>query len=224
MDGYEKYQKLMADWAGDYMRPFVDSKKQGQMPESSKVFLTKLFYGFTEISGAYEALRLSEILISIAPPRSKRISHDDYLKYHINSYLQEVYILKERLNSYLTKLQRVYAKTSQSKRFQEQVAPLLDLVKTAFEGIISTRGRHVHAYRYTDEDLNRLSSLTFISRFKNDFVDEAKFEYKWVKRIWSDRVKENNEATLRLLNLFFERMYGAVTDNGKVVVPNDAFH
>ncbi len=77
----------MADWAGEYILPFVGTKKQGEMPEPSKILVTKLFYGFTEISGAVEALRLAEVLISIAPPKSNRIKRDEYLKYHINAYL-----------------------------------------------------------------------------------------------------------------------------------------
>lgn len=99
MTGYEKYQSLMANWAAEYMQPFigVDGDRE-EMPEPSRVFLAKLFCGFTEVSGAEEALRLSEVLISLAPPRSRKIRKDEYLKYHINAYIQEVYILKERLN------------------------------------------------------------------------------------------------------------------------------
>ena len=138
--------------------------------------------------------------------------------------MQEVYILKERLNSYATKLKRVYSKTERKTRFDKQVAPLFKLVEESFKGIVNTRGRHVHSYRYSDDDLDCLSSLTFISAFNEDFVDDAKFEYRWVQRTWRLRVKENNKQTMKLLDVYFDRMYEAVTDNGKVVVPNNALH
>lgn len=219
MQGYDKYTNLMADWSGEFIRPYIDKKRK--MPEQSRVFLIKLFYGFTEISGTLEALKLSEILVSLAPPRSVRVKRDEYLKYHINSYLQEIYILKERLNSYATQLKRVYSKTDQKEKFNSQVDPVFSLVKTSLKGIIDTRGGHVHSYRYSDEDLNLLSWWTLISNFNKGFTHDAN-GYKWVKRIWKDRIKENNNQIMKLLDIYFECLYEGVTQNGKVVVPSKA--
>ena len=222
MKGYDKYQTLMAIWADEYMRPFVNPEKRNKVPERSKAFLTKLFFGFMEISGTVEALKLSEVLISIAPPRSNKIKRDDYLRYHINAYLQEVYILKERLNSYATHLKRVYLKTEHNPHFERNAEPLFYLVKEGLANWIHTRGHHVHAYRYSDPALERLSAITLISNYQYDFVDAAAFEYKIVQRTWKNRIATNNQQTTKLLDLYFDRMYEAVTKNGKVVVPPSA--
>ncbi len=97
-------------------------------------------------------------------------------------------------------------------------------MKESFEGVVNTRGRHVHSYRYSDDDLDRLSSLTLISTYKEDFVDDAKFEYERVQQTWKLRVKKNNEDAMKLLDTYFDRMYEAITVNGNVVVPNNALH
>jgi len=222
MEAYERYEMLMTDWASEYIRPFVSKKKKEEIPEQFRVFFTKLFFGFTEISSAVEALKLGEVLISLAPPRSTQINRDEYLKYHINAYLQEVYILKERLKSYITKLKRVYSKTKQKNRFDKQTSPLFKFVKVSFEDVVNTRSDHVHSYRYSDDHLDRLSSLTLISRYKEDFIDDAKLKFKWVQRTWKQRVKENNKQTMKLLDIYFDRLYEAVTKDGRVVVPNNA--
>lgn len=224
MEGYEKYEELMANWAIDYMRPFVGSHEKAEMPAGSKAFFGKIFDGFSEISRSYEALKLAEILISVAPPRSKKINRDEYIKYHINAYLQEVYILKERLNSYLTKLKRVYKKTKQKEKFEEETALLFDLVKKTLGGVVDTRGDHVHEYRYNDDELIMLSSLTLISNHDDEFLTFASLSYQKVKRIWSTRIKENNITTKKLLDMYFERLYEAVTVDGKIVVPKNAIH
>jgi len=159
------------------MRPLYEARKKGEEANKGKLsFFQKIFYGFTEISGAMESLKLAHTLISLAPPRSKRIKQDEYLKYHINAYLQEVYILKERLNIYATKLKRVYSKTNRGNLVPAKINPLFEIIKKAFESIVNTRGMHVHSYRYSDKDLDRLSSLFLISQFKDEFQDDANFE------------------------------------------------
>jgi hypothetical protein len=225
MRGYARYERIVVDWAGDYMRPFYEAKKRGeQVPEKDNSFFQKIFYGFTEISGAVDALKLAEIFILLAPPRTRRIKRDDYLKYHINAYLQEVYILEARLKAYATKLKRAYSKTDRHITLVQNIDPLFELVKDTFEGIVNTRGRHVHLYRYSDDDLDRLSSLILISRFKDEFLYDAKFEYKLMQLTWKKRVKENNDATLKLLDYYFDAMYEAVTEDGNIVVPDTALH
>lgn len=220
MSGYSDYGVLMAEWASEYMRPIAENHKNGILTESSKhIPFNTIFYGFTEISNTFDALRLSEILVSVAPPRSKRINDDEYIKYVINTYLQDVYILKERLNTYATKLKRMHARCGRDILVQTHIDPLFEFVKSSLDALVNTRGSHVHAYRYSDEALDSLAQLALISRYNSEYEQHYKFSYKKAQRIWSSRIKSNNEATEKLLDHYFGSIIKIVKVNGSVFMP-----
>jgi hypothetical protein len=108
-EGYDEMLKLMADFASAYLGPAWERKKAGQehaLPTDTQ--FSEIFYGFSEIGSALDALKLTEELLRLAPPRSKRIDKDSYLKFLVGSYLQELYILEQRLTAYAKKISRIY--------------------------------------------------------------------------------------------------------------------
>jgi len=220
MSGYSEYGELMATWASSYMKPIIENHQKGTLTEPSKhkPFNT-IFYGFTEITNTFDALRLSETLISVAPPRSSRISHDEYIKYLINTYLQDVYILKERLNSYATRLKRLHAKSGRGDLAEQHIDPLFEIIKSGLDGLVNTRGSHVHANRYSDDDLDNLSQMALISKFDPKFEAHYKFSYKKAKNIWSSRMKSNNDVAEKILDYYFETLSKVVIENGRVFMP-----
>jgi hypothetical protein len=130
MSGFEDYQKLMVEWGKRLLEPHMDTIMAGKSFENSQEqLLDTIFHGFIDISDTYEALVLSETLVSVAPPRSKKIEHDKYIKYVVNTYLQDVYILKERLNSYATKIKRIHNENGRENLTIEHIEPLFEIVK-----------------------------------------------------------------------------------------------
>lgn len=221
MEGFEKYQKLMADWAKDRLSPYIKPESTDKMPEKIRIFCSRVFSGFADISATVDALNLAQILVSVAPPRSRKIQRDEYLKYQVNAYLQEVYILKERLIAYPKKLRRAYRGMNHEAYFVRSTQDLHKTVSDALSDIIHTRGCHVHSERFSDNDLDFLSQINLIARFDTKFEDAANFEYRVVKRSWGQRIKENNNETMKLLNAYFDCMADAVTFNGEVVCPGN---
>src|SRR5207253_897042 len=73
-----------------------------------KTFCYKLFYGFTEIAGSLDTLEDIEVFIGRFPFRGTRITKERYLQFHVECHLAEIYLLRERLRSYLTLLERQY--------------------------------------------------------------------------------------------------------------------
>lgn len=220
MSGFADYQELLAEWASDYMRPIIENHQKGTLTEPSKhkPFNT-IFYGFTEITNTFDALKLSEVLVSVAPPRSSRINNDEYIKYLINTYLQDVYILKERLNTYATKLKRMHERSGRRYLVQEHIDPLFEFVKTSLDGLVNTRGSHVHANRYSDDELDNVAQMALISKYNPEYEFHYKFSYKKAQRTWASRIRSNNEATEKLLDRYFESIIKVVKVNGSVFMP-----
>jgi hypothetical protein len=115
IESLESYQGKMAHLAKTFIIPIKEASDRGEdfEPEGYADFFT-IFNGFTDICETIETIDMLLILVEQDPPRSKRISIALYFKHIIASYLSEVYILKERLNSYATKTSRMYAKVDPS--------------------------------------------------------------------------------------------------------------
>jgi hypothetical protein len=64
------------------------------------IFFGDLFYGFNEIFISFERLKDLEVYISRFPNTKTLIAKIDYLRFLIENYLNEMYLLKERLNKY----------------------------------------------------------------------------------------------------------------------------
>ncbi len=223
LTGYSRYEKLMADFAPVYLKPFYEAELENKdIYPSSKDIEYLLFNGFTEISASLENIKLTLAFISIVPPKSKKINRSDYLKYHIHVYLQEIYILKERLNEYATKIQRKYSKIKKETDLKEFMAPLFKIVKITLGDITNTRSNHVHSERYTDDDLSWLSSTTFLSKFNNKFEIPSQMAYKKTKRKWKTTIENNSKEINNIIDIYFDTIFTIVTKDNEIILPNKA--
>ena len=222
MTDHRKFEQLIADWAGEVVRFYAESKMEPE--EDLRKFVQIFLFGYGEITDCVDALELSEILLNVSKPRSKKIASDRYLRFIINSYIQEMYILKKRLLTYRTQLQRFYRRLKWDSQFEKATTHLPILVSKSLNKIIETRGRHVHQERYTDVDLDITSQLAFIAKFNDSFDERAREEYDWSKKLWHVRVKANNEILRDLLKIYFGAIFEGVTDNRELVWPNKGFN
>lgn len=210
---YEAFQGLMADFAADYLGPSIKKMKSGtrySRPTDSQ-FVT-VFYGFTEISSALDALSLTETFVGVAPPRAKHINKDDYLKFLVGAYLQEMYILEQRLTAYAKKISRLYHKPNLPSVVHR-------IVYEPMESIINTRGAHVHSHRFSDERLDMVSTMALFRRTGHELGDDLEFEYKLAQLEWKNRIKANNQATRKIVDQYFKLIHVVLCDQGKIVLP-----
>jgi len=211
--GYDEMLKMMADFASSYLDPAWRKRKIGERHElATDGVFSEIFSGFTEIGSALDALALIEELLRLAPPRSKRVDKDSYLKFLVGSYLQEMYILEQRLTAYATKLSRLYRK------------PLLlgtvkSVVYEPLKELINTRGAHVHKRRFSDERLDSVSTLAFFRREGHELGEDLESEYKLAQLEWSKRVRDNNRATRRIIDQYCALLEVVICKDGKVTFP-----
>jgi hypothetical protein len=244
MDGFEKYSEIFIKRAKElleeeelknnpeYLEVFENNllgingpKQLTRKQTPSEIFFSKLYSGFREISDSYYCLQDIEIYIGRFPYANTRVSKTRHLAYHMENYLNEMYLLKERLNSYFTIIGRLYKKDERHQDILKHIKPLFKLVKKSFKGIINIRGAHVHKTRFSDVDLDRLSSQEFITNHGGEefkiIWNLFKFDYSVTRKKYKQTIKSNNEQIKKLLDACFDILFEIVADNkGQIKYPD----
>ncbi len=236
MNGFDKYSEIFINRAKElleeedlknnpeYSEVFKNQilglsgpKQLTRKQTPSEVFFSKLYNGFREISDSYYCLLEIEIYIGRFPYRNKKISKTRHLAYHMENYLNEIYILKERLNAYFTTIGRLYRKDERHQNISKRTKPLFKFVNNGLKGITDTRGAHVHKTRFSDEDLDRLSSQEFYTDHGGEefriIKNLFKIDYGVTRRKHKQIIKNNNEQIKKMLDACFDIIFEIVANN-----------
>ncbi len=174
----------------------------------------KLFSQYLEVFKSFEAIKDLGFLIGRFPYARTRVTRVRYLRYHIESYFHELYIIKKRLIKMANTIRKLYSYTSITKSLLPLLDYLDDYVNTSMSDISDTRSKHVHVTRYTDTDLERLDTYDFLAEQEllgafRGFID---FEYRDVRKKWRVRIISTTDQLDKILNLYF-RTIGVVLIN-----------
>jgi hypothetical protein len=182
--------------------------------------ITKLFWGYSEISNSFERLKDIEFYINKFPYSNKTaekhgITKENYLRFVVEAYLHEMYILQERLKSYLNVIRKLHKHSNSSESISLKVEKIKAIVILSLGNIIKSRGRHVHVFRFEDSDIAWLSTSKILTmgNLKNDGKIPYSMVYKEVRKKWLKRIKEINIQTEKLLDIYFKKLYPLVFDN-----------
>jgi hypothetical protein len=224
--GFERYQARMADWAAETMRS--KGKPIPDLADFSKEELelfNEVFRRFAEISETMDNLDLCIGFISARAPRRRDLKLDAYLNYHIAFYLQEIYILKERLKKYATRILRLRKKLGHPIS-RDAYKKIIDMVETSLSSIVSARGSHVHDRPFSDDEMHMLGAYSFLAVQRPDDPNWSRYaraEYTGVKQTWVKRLTNNKKELQKLLDAFFLFMHQEVVDSGLLVPPDNSF-
>ncbi len=190
------------------------------------LYFGKIFHGFIEIDSSIRTLRDIEIYISSFPYKNKTITKPRHLRYHIESYFNEVYILKERLNAYLTTVGRCFKGDRRQANILQNISPVFQVVKNSFGGVVDIRGRHVHRFRFDHKDLDRLETMELLvvnrpGKMSQTLRPYYEFTYKDIRRKWKKIIKDNNDQTIQLLHVYGRALNGVLFNarNGRLKYP-----
>lgn len=188
-------------------------------------FITNtLFHPFTEINSSFESLKNIPTYISIFPFQKKGISKYAYLRYHVENYLHELYILRERMVKYSKIINRAYKKSSISKQINEEMGKLEKITLQAFDKYTLVRGSHVHQYRYSEKDIDRLSLFDTLSNSPDkEFVKTIgllyKMAFKDIRKKWINRMKTDIKEILKLLDHYCEILSKTIIKDNEPIRP-----
>lgn len=208
----ENFKNLITDEPGEkYFQRELSLKDQQ---------FQKLYFGFSEISNSYEVLIDTPNYVKTYPSKQIQISKTRFLRYHASNYLNEIYILKMRLESYITVITRMYKKSidiSVVRKANETI----DILLTGLDGIVNLRGKHVHHSRFEDEDLMRLGYYELFTKTDAPHFKKI-YEYalKLYKEKWITIFNKNNKTIKKILNIYFFTLYRIIFgENGNWISP-----
>ncbi len=124
-------------------------------------YIMELFNRYNEIHESLDRFKLIVKFVTTLP-RRKDISHLEYLKYHNEFFLNEVYIFKMRIDSlldFLIKKSKKYKLPDQEKELKR----IKLAVGNGLKHLIDIRGSHVHIKRYKTDKLDQLQLLNSLS-------------------------------------------------------------
>jgi len=136
-------------------------------PSVNERYWGKWFREFQEIDTSVERLQQALVYLThypgAKPFRSHRLSEAEWIRYHVEVYVQELYILYQRLGRFLRKVDKV-AKGASDDAGLAMVRALKQAVKDGFSHAVHIRSGHVHEFRLQDEVLSNLDLALLFSR------------------------------------------------------------
>ncbi|MBY0506850.1 MAG: hypothetical protein K2X03_23220 [Bryobacteraceae bacterium] len=187
-----------------------------------EIHFMDIFRGFMEVTISFETLKHIDTYLSTFPkPAPRGVTPNAYVRYHFENYLHETYILKERLMSIVTKLERSYRKDPAAQEFKERCRELRNMVEKTMAGISMTRGSHVHEMRFSDADLRALSMVDLLSRSKKfPIKKEYRSLYQQVVEAKLEVMRQNEQQLEILLDTYFGTIQVLVyTESSSFIFP-----
>lgn len=187
----------------------------------------KLFRPFSEIMQATESIRNIAIYARSFPYKRQGVSRATYLKYHVENYLNELYLLKNRLIAYLTLIDKSYRKSDIAEHVSKTIAPLYTVVSDTLKNYIDVRGAHVHKHRYSDDDFDRLSTLELLTlggredEFGTIMTHLSDRAYGEIRKKWVLKISTDIKGINTLLEFYFEMLLRAISEDAILKLPSN---
>ena len=187
-----------------------------------------LFYEFKEIKDTIESLQNITKYMSYFPRTDSRIEKINYFKFLIITNINETYVFKERVVKYLKQFMRLYGKSNKYPEMKKECNNLIKIVEKKLDNIKTIRNTHVHSYRYSNKDIERLEKIDHILELLEDtkgvfprgFIPSFDKEFKEIRSKWKNTFIENNQTIKEMLNIIFNMINKVVfTEDGKLIHP-----
>lgn len=235
MNEYEKFTELILEKMSTLFKKYeidfvkglentlsaVEKEPIRSQLTKEEEFYTEVFLHFGEIHTSLTNLGYIPVFIKKPFRKSKvyqeaGITRNLYLRYHIEHYLTETDILKNRVVRFLKKLSTMLLKEGRAEE-SKFVLEIKDSFLKYMKSYTKIRGSHIHEIRFDEEKLNRLTGFELASNYSQDEDLESvtAFLYDRAKKEWSERIIKNNESLKEAIDATF----GALIP---VVFPSEA--
>ena len=224
MNEYERFTELILEKVRTYFKgldqnEFFETLEGslwgfGEKPNPPRLtkeeeFYLEIFLHFGEINTSMENLDYIPVFINQPFRKSKvyqeaGITRNSYLRYHVEHYLAENALLKNRVIRFLVKLSKMLLKDGKAEE-SKFILTVKDSFLKSMKRLTKIRNSHIHEIRFDEEKLNRLTGLELLSTSSQDENLElvTVFFYRIVKKEWSERIINNNKSLKEMINATF---------------------
>lgn len=217
----EEHQKEIRDVLEDQFFGDGKVKTLNRSQRRSEGFRARMYNLMLEVNSTVDMLEDIPIYLKRFPFSKDQISKLNYLRHHIEFYLNQIYILQERIKIYLTFIERSYNK-SETKHISETASKLRKNVCDCLDNLTSIRGSHVHIEQYDDSDLHRLTAIEVFVKYGEMPEMQEQFDilFKKTRRKWVKIVVESVTIVENILDACFGELATLLdSGNGQLLLP-----
>ncbi|GJQ61173.1 MAG: hypothetical protein SCALA702_02260 [Melioribacteraceae bacterium] len=185
----------------------------------------KVFPKHHEIVISYDKLTNILVFISSFPYRNKRIKKSDFIRYHIENYFQEKYILKNRMIAFAKILLRVYKSDFRHSNYQKEIEELFSTLKDFFKEDYEMRGKHVHQERLKSKKFSRLTLFEMLlyneseeKEFLSQYYDKVYLE---VRADWKKILIQDLDRIKEILDDYYNLIIKYLVDENRLIYPKN---
>jgi hypothetical protein len=185
-----------------------------------------LTYHVSEIQTTLETMRDIEFYMGRFPYSEAKVAKYRHLIFHAQAFINELYILQERLLGFLKFVERQHRKDPRLDYIKDVCEVLRGFVTNSMKSGIAIRGRHVHEWRLSDNDHDRLIGISLYTKMPNEDIRKAftayyDAEYKKVRRRRREWVASLIGVSQELVDAFFDELFKLMFDDkGSMVYPS----
>lgn len=161
------------------------------------LLLHRIFHSYREVTTSFDTLSNIPFYMRHFPSSiSRSVTRPVWLRYHIENYLNEIYIFQNRVEAFFKLLRRGYRKQEYSSELNKRCDLLEKALKEGFSGVVTIRGKHVHERRFEDTTLATLDAIEFLAKFGKK---SARERWHWFQEIRAEKISwmVNNNAAIR---------------------------
>lgn len=185
---------------------------QSPQPSSNERYWLDWLQELSEVDMSIGTLEQAVVYLSHYPGGRafpfERVSEAEWMRYHVEAYLHEMYILEQRLGRFLRKVEKV-CKAADDTAGLITVEELKAAVKDGLRNIVQIRSGHVHQSRFKDEELSNLDLALLFTRGggKVPLLRRARQErHAAALQKWRKQMLANNRNLLNACVLLFEEV------------------
>lgn len=174
-------------------------------------FILDIFMPFSEAMETIQNVYMISIFVKQFPNykiyKKEKITNVKYFKYHINNFLENLYIFEQRIYQLLNLINKRAKQYNLENKIN--IKNLRANIFELFKNIDIVRGGHVHKKFYNDDILDRLSLFdTLSTEDKNKtFIFLRDFLYKRDRLKVSKNIAKNAIELSKILDKFLKEIY-----------------
>ena len=142
------------------------------------------------------------------------------------AFLNEFYILQQRLLRLLAFIERNHRGDARLDHIKDVALVLRNFVTESMKKGVAIRGRHVHEWRLSDNDHDRLIGISLYTKMPHGGIQRAfkayyDSEYKKIRRSRREWVASGIGVSQELVDAYFDELFKLLVDGkGTLMYPS----
>jgi hypothetical protein len=185
-----------------------------------------LTYYVSEIQMTIDTMRDIEIYMKQFPYPEAKVAKHRHLQFHVEAFLNEFYILQERLLRFLKFIERQHKRDPRLDSIEAACKALNEWVIESMRKGIEMRGNHVHKWRLSNNDIDRLVGISLYTKMPNKKIQRTfktyyESEYRKIRKRWRKWVSDGTCQAQKLVDAYFDEVFKLIFDgDGRLLYPS----